>query len=114
MQSIEELEREAQAEACAASSTGALKELEIKYLGKSGLYTGLLRQIGQLPPEQKPTFGQKVNEAKARMQQVLDQRVRNLKQAERKEQFERERIDVTMPGHRVRMGHEHVLQQAAN
>jgi phenylalanyl-tRNA synthetase alpha chain len=114
MQSIDQLEREAQGEVCQAGTTTALKELEIKYLGKSGLYTGLLRQIGQLPPEEKPTFGQKVNEAKARLQALIDERGSELKGGERAEQFERERIDVTMPGKRPRYGNEHVLQQTAN
>src|SRR5690349_869394 len=114
MQSIEELEREAQAEVSAAGDTSALKELEIKYLGKSGLYTGLLRQIGQLPPAEKPTFGQKVNEAKARLQSLIDVKNGSLKGGELAEQFERERIDVTMPGRPTRYGNEHVLQQAAN
>src|SRR5687767_3192150 len=114
MSAIEELERQAAAEIDGAGSTGQLKELEIKYLGKSGLMTGLLRQIGSLPPEEKPAFGQKVNEAKARLQEKLEAREAGLKGGERAEQFERERIDVTMPGRPLRMGSEHVLQQTAN
>jgi phenylalanyl-tRNA synthetase alpha chain len=111
---IEELEREAHAEAQAAPNTRELKELEIKYLGKSGLYTGLLRQIGQLPPEEKPAFGQKVNEAKQRLQEVIDSRHAILKRQERAVEFEQERIDVTMPGRPQAVGYEHVLQQTTN
>src|SRR5205085_471231 len=113
MDSVETLEQEAQAAVAKAGSTRELRELEIKYLGKSGLITGLMRQIGQLPPDEKPTFGQKVNEAKNRVQALLEERESGLKQGERKEQFERERIDVTMPGAMRRVGLEHVLQQAA-
>jgi phenylalanyl-tRNA synthetase alpha chain len=114
MQPIEDLKAQAEAEIRAATTTAQLRELEIKYLGKSGLVTGLMRQIGSLPPEEKPTFGQKVNQAKADLQSLIDEREQGLKQAEQGQRFEAERIDVTMPGRPVRMGYEHVLQQTMN
>ena len=115
MDSVEALEREALAAAAAAADTAGLRDLEIKYLGKSGLITGLTRQIGSLPtPEEKRAFGAAVNDAKNRVQAALDERAGKLKVGERAEQFERERIDVTMPGSRMRIGLEHVLQQTAN
>jgi len=114
MDSIEQLEREAVAEVESAETTQALRDLEIKFLGKSGLYTGLLRQIGQLPADQKPTFGAKVNEAKAKLQSLIDARTEDLKTSERSAQFESEAIDVTMPGRPYRIGFEHVLQLTTN
>jgi len=114
MDSIEQLERDAFSQVAAATTTAELRELEIKFLGKSGLYTGLLRQIGQLPPEEKPTFGAKVNEAKTRLQSLIDERSAKLKDGELAAQFEAERIDFSMPGRPTRMGYEHVLQLAAN
>ncbi|OJU61674.1 MAG: phenylalanine--tRNA ligase subunit alpha [Armatimonadetes bacterium 55-13] len=114
MDLIEQLEREATSEVQAADSTATLRELEIKFLGKSGLYTGLLRQIGQLPAEEKPKFGAKVNEAKARLQAMIEERSADLKSGERSAQFEAERIDVTMPGRPLRVGYEHVLQLTTN
>lgn len=114
MDPIQHLEHEATAEVLGAISTAELRELEIKFLGKNGSYTGLLRQIGQLPPEEKPTFGAKVNEAKQRLQSLIDGRTESLKSGERAAQFEAERIDVTMPGRDQRMGFEHVLQLTTN
>lgn len=114
MHPIEALETQANGEIAEAGGTAALKELEIKFLGKSGLVTGLLRQIGQLPPEEKPGFGQKVNELKARLATKIEERHAGLKTGEQAGQFETDRIDVTMPGRRARVGTEHVLQQAAN
>jgi phenylalanyl-tRNA synthetase alpha chain len=111
---IEELEREAHAAVETATDTKQLKELEIRYLGKNGQYTGLLRQIGQLPPEEKPAFGQKVNEAKARLQSAIDDRFLMLKRGERSLEFERERIDITMPGRPIQVGYEHVMQKVMN
>lgn len=114
MQSVEEVESLASAEIKAATHTNELRELEIKYLGKNGLVTGLSRQIGSLPPEEKPAFGQKINESKRRLQELVDVRIADLKQNERASLYEAERIDVTMPGRPVRVGNEHVLQQAMN
>lgn len=114
MNGIAEVESQAKAETADASSTSQLKEIEIKYLGKQGLLTSLLRQIGSLPSEGKPKFGQAVNEAKARLQQLIQEREEALKGGERSEQFERERIDVTMPGPSLRFGIQHVLDQACD
>ncbi|HVT14120.1 MAG TPA: phenylalanine--tRNA ligase subunit alpha [Fimbriimonadaceae bacterium] len=115
MNSIEGLEREANAAIAAAAGTAQLRDIEIRYLGKTGSITGLTRQIGSLPtPEEKKAFGAAVNEAKNRVQAAIDERHATLKKNERAGQFERERIDVTMPSARLRVGQEHVLQQAAN
>lgn len=114
MQPIEALEQEAQAGVAAAKTTSELKELEIRYLGKSGEYTGLLRQIGSLPAEERPTFGQRVNEAKARLQALIDSRQDSLKGGEMEAQLEAEKIDITLPPRKGQVGYEHVMQQAMN
>jgi phenylalanyl-tRNA synthetase alpha chain len=111
MSAITELEAAAQAEIATATTTSQLRELEIKYLGKSGSLTGLMRGIGSLPPEEKPKFGQMVNEAKGRLQELIDSQVASLRQGELNAQFEAERIDVTLPGRRLKTGRPHVLGQ---
>ncbi len=97
-----------------AKSTAELREIELRYLGKNGSISGQRKQIGALPPEDRRSFGQKINETKARVQEVFDLRLEAVRCSERSEQYELERIDVTMPGMPVRMGIEHVLQQATN
>ncbi|MBI1756278.1 MAG: phenylalanine--tRNA ligase subunit alpha [Fimbriimonas ginsengisoli] len=114
MRTVEELEAEATAEIGAAARSAELRDLEIKYLGKSGLVTGVTRLIGALPAAEKPLFGQKVNEIKQRLQALIESRERELKSTEHASQFEAERIDVTMPGRLWRSGQQHVLQQAMN
>jgi len=114
MPDVAELEKTATQEIAGAGSSAQLKDLEIKYLGKNGLLTGLMKQIGSLPAEERKTFGQTVNDSKGRLQSLLDTRLDALKLNEREVQYEQERIDVTMPGMPVRMGREHVLQQATN
>lgn len=114
MQAIQEVESAALSDVSGAKSTAELRELEIRYLGKQGQLTGLLRQIGSLSQEERPKFGQLVNEAKARVQSAIDQREGSLKSSELSELFEKERLDVTMPGRPPKMGFEHVLQQTEN
>jgi phenylalanyl-tRNA synthetase alpha chain len=108
------LESAASDEVRAATSTTALREIEIKYLGKSGQLSSLMRGIGQLPAEERKPFGQRVNDASARLRSLLEARETDLKGGEREAQFQSERIDVTMPGARPRVGYEHILQQTTN
>lgn len=108
------LEKEALAEIYAASTTGELREIEIKFIGKNGSLSGLMRGIGQLPAEERKPFGQKVNESSARLRAEIEVREAVLKKAEQAVQFEAERIDVTMPGTSTQVGYEHILQQTTN
>jgi phenylalanyl-tRNA synthetase alpha chain len=112
MDQIRELEAEAEIMIAAATSTSDLKQLEIKFLGKSGSLSGLMRGIGGLAAEDRPKFGAAVNEAKDRLQALIQSRTEALQGGELAEQFEAERIDVTMPGRRQRFGTSHVLGQA--
>jgi phenylalanyl-tRNA synthetase alpha chain len=114
MPDVDELERTAVADISQANSLDALRAAELKYLGKSGLYTGLQKQIGSLPAEKRKEFGQLVNDSKNRVQGLLETRVELVGSSELLQQIEKERIDVTMPGAPARMGVEHVLQQATN
>lgn len=114
MQIIEQIESLAAASIADASNTKDLKALESRFLGKAGEFSGLMRQLGSLTAEERPAFGKALNDAKARLQSQIDARHRELKRGERAEQFEAERIDITMPGRRPQMGHEHVLQLAMN
>lgn len=114
MHGIDEIERKASAEIGDAGDTRGLKALEAKYLGKSGELTGLMRNLGTLPPEEKPAFGKAVNEAKQRLESQIVARLGDLKRSERVSQYEREQIDITMPGRRPPAGREHVLQLTMN
>lgn len=101
-------------EIASAETTTDLRELEVKFLGKSGVITLLSREIGKLPNDEKPAFGQKVNTIRKAVQDVLDQRIQAVRQQELQIQFEREKIDVTMPARPFRVGYEHILQQTIN
>lgn len=114
MQTPEDLQMSALSEIASAETTTDLRELEVKFLGKSGVITLLSREIGKLPNDEKPAFGQKVNTIRKAVQDVLDQRIQAVRQQELQIQFEREKIDVTMPARPFRVGYEHILQQTIN
>lgn len=114
MHAIETLEQQARAAISAVQTAAEARELELKYLGKNGEVTGLMKLIPTLSNEEKPTFGKLVNELKARLQAEIDARMADLKAAEQAVQFEAERIDVTMPSRAWRTGMEHILQQTEN
>ncbi|CAN1513153.1 PheS Phenylalanyl-tRNA synthetase alpha subunit [Fimbriimonadaceae bacterium] len=109
MENVGSLVLGAQEEITAAASTADLKQIEIKYLGKNGLITSLMRQMGSLSADEKPAFGAAVNSAKASAQQSIDERFLALRDAELAVRFEAEKIDVTMPGRQTRVGYAHIL-----
>ena len=111
MSSIEELVSQALAEVASAPSTASLREVESKFLGKNGSITGLMKQMGSLPAEEKPAFGAAVNTAKQKVASSISDRESGLKAGEQAAQFEAERIDITMPGRQPKLGYLHVLHQ---
>src|SRR5438105_10818524 len=96
---LQRIEAEAIAAIDAATGTKALDDLDNEYLGrKAGKLSGLQRSIGTLPNDQRPLFGQAVNEAAKRVQAALAARLAALEAAERAEREKAEAIDVTLPG----------------
>ncbi len=96
-------------EIAAAASLDALEQLRIKYLGKEGVMTRFMKQLGALPKEEKPAFGQVVNVAKNAVQAALDARKEAL--ASSGNVSIKGGIDVTMPGVRQGVGRRHPIHQ---
>jgi phenylalanyl-tRNA synthetase alpha chain len=114
MHTPEELQSAATAEIADATSTVQLRDIELRYLGKSGTIPGLMKLLGGLSKEDRPSFGQRINTAKSCVEAALQSKQAAVKVSEQASQFESEGIDVTMPGDRPRLGQEHILQQATN
>ena len=74
-----------------------LEELRVRYLGKKGELTGLLKQIGTLPHEERPKFGDKVNQVKQQVAQSLANKKAELEAQELAAAIASEKIDVTLP-----------------
>ncbi|MBA3989056.1 MAG: phenylalanine--tRNA ligase subunit alpha [Idiomarina sp.] len=98
---------QAQAAVDAASTPAELDEVRVNYMGKKGLLTEQLKQLGKLSPEERPQAGQLINQAKQTLQQLLNARNDELKQAEMNQQLAAEQIDVTLAGRRSQRGNMH-------
>ena len=78
----------------------ALEALRVHYLGRKGLLTAHLKNLGALPAEQRPAAGQQINQAKRALQQAIETRRESLEQASLNNRLRQESIDVTLPGRR--------------
>lgn len=92
-----------------AKEISAVEEIRVKYLGKKGELTGILKQLGSLSPEERPKVGQLVNVAKQKLDETIKAKVKEIKEIELEKALEKEKIDVTMPGKRKNLGYKHPL-----
>ncbi|MBI2953833.1 MAG: phenylalanine--tRNA ligase subunit alpha [Chloroflexi bacterium] len=104
---ITELREQALAELRALGRVEEIEPWRIKYLGKKGAVTSILRQLGALPPDERRAVGQVANETKTLLEAQLAQKENELKEAARAQAMERERIDVTLPGRPLALGQVH-------
>ena len=63
----------------AATEISKIEEIRVKYLGKKGELTGILKQLGSLSPEERPVVGQLVNKAKAQLEEQINLKLQRLK-----------------------------------
>ncbi|MGH7356077.1 MAG: phenylalanine--tRNA ligase subunit alpha [Candidatus Rokuibacteriota bacterium] len=97
-------------EAIARASTAAeLEQVRVRYLGRQGALTQLLRSLGTLPADERPLVGAAANEAKRGLEALLDDRLAAAQQTERRMRRAGERADLTLPGRRPRAGVVHPL-----
>jgi phenylalanyl-tRNA synthetase alpha chain len=96
----------------AAADLAALDQVRVRYLGKSGELTALLKQLGTLPAEERPAAGQEINQAKVAVQVAIDRRKVVLEEASLTARLAAERIDVSLPGRGRRPGGLHPVTRA--
>jgi len=93
-------------------SINELEKLRVKYLGrKEGIFTQLLKQMGELSPDQRPKIGKLINETKDKITQLLKEKIEALKSQEEAQKLIIERIDITLPGILPELGRLHPLTQ---
>lgn len=85
----------------------ALNEIRISYLGKKGALTEILKSMKDVAPEDRPKVGQLVNEARATLENRLDEMKAAFLKKQREEQIKKETIDVTLPARKPMVGHRH-------
>ncbi|OUN01013.1 MAG: phenylalanine--tRNA ligase subunit alpha [Firmicutes bacterium ZCTH02-B6] len=108
---IAQVRAEALAAVRAARSPEELEQVRIRYVGKKGELTQLLRGMGQVPPEERPVVGRLVNEARDAVEAELAARQRELAAAALETRLSAETIDVTLPGWAPVLGRRHPLTQ---
>lgn len=107
LKGLDALEAEATA-AVAAADEGALEDLRVRYLGRRGSLTAILRGLGDLPPEARPVVGQRANAVKAAIEGALEARRLALRAAARVG-LAADRLDSTLPGRPPMLGGLHPL-----
>lgn len=88
-----------------------IEQIRIKYLGKKGELTLVLRQMGQLSPEQRPVVGQLANEVRADIEAKIAELSELKKAEELQNSLKNESLDVTVPGKERKIGKLHPLTQ---
>ncbi|MCO4784421.1 phenylalanine--tRNA ligase subunit alpha [Marinomonas atlantica] len=98
MENLNQILADALAAVAASDNEAGLDEIRVQYLGKKGALTALLKQLGNVAPEDRPKFGQMVNEAKEQVQAKMNERKTALAAAALNAKLANETIDVTLSG----------------
>jgi phenylalanyl-tRNA synthetase alpha chain len=109
--SLDELEQQALQAVADAGTSATLDDVRVRYLGKKGLLTLQLKQLGALPAAERPVAGQEINRVKQQVQQAIEMRAGILQAAVLNEQLSSETIDVALPGRGQTHGGLHPVTQ---
>jgi phenylalanyl-tRNA synthetase alpha chain len=109
---IAQLRAEAEQAIAEATSTGALEEVRVRYLGRKAELPNLLRHVAELAPEQRAATGQAANEARQALTKAIEQRGEQLASEELEHRLERDHVDVTLPADPLpALGRLHLITQ---
>jgi len=98
MENLEQVTAQALTDVAAATDLRALDDVRVKYLGKKGEISALLKGLGKLSAEERPAAGARINVARDQVNEALEARKQSLEQASLNEKLSGETIDVTLPG----------------
>ena len=108
---IEEIKQKSIEEIKNLTDMKALEEIKIKYLGKKGELTAILKGMKDIAVEQRPVIGELVNDAKSTLEKIINQKEEEFKTIELNRKLEKEKIDITLPGSKLRRGSIHPLNR---
>lgn len=108
---LNEILNQAKEQIAEANVTGEINDLKIKFLGKKGEITSILKGMGKLSPEEKKSLGQAANAVRAEVEEIIDSKLQALKEVEKKARLAKEVIDVTEPGADIELGVKHPITQ---
>jgi phenylalanyl-tRNA synthetase alpha chain len=109
---LRQLIEQALQDTSASANLAALEELRVRWLGKKGVLTEQLKALGSLPAAERPAAGQRINEAKVRVQEAIEARRGELEQLEDEARLAAGQIDVTLPGRGEERGGLHPVTKA--
>ena len=92
-----------------AGDLKALEEVRVKYLGKKGELTAILKQMGSLSAEDRPVIGQLANQVRSEIEEEIAHAGFHLREKALDEKLAKERLDITLPGKKNPIGHQHPL-----
>lgn len=108
---LESIRKTALEEIEAADNTADLEHARVRYLGRKGELTQILRGLSGVSPEERKTVGQEANQAKQAIAAALEARKESLEAKALQERAQKDRIDLSLPGRRPRVGHKHPVSQ---
>lgn len=111
MADLQEIIQQAEQEISAVESLPELEQVKARFVGKKGLITAQMKQMATLPPEEKPKFGAKVNEAKKEVFGIIEAKQNAIKTAEINAKLASETIDVTLSGRNSEVGGVHPVNR---
>ena len=113
-QQLEQIKTAALEAIAAAKNSADCENIRVKYLGKKGELTAILKMMGGLSPEERPIMGQLVNTAKAEVEAALGVKVTEMQAAAEELKLKEETIDITMPAKADKTGKLHPLNTVLN
>ena len=108
-QELQRIKEEALSAIKSASDEQALQDVRVKYLGKKGEVTALLKGLGKLSPEERPKMGALVNAVRQALEEEIDALKTSMEVVAMNVRLEEEKIDITLPGRAPKTGHIHPL-----
>ena len=108
---LEQIKQEALAALESAATPAQLEELRVKFLGKKGELTAVLKMMGKLSPEERPIMGQIANSVRSEIEEKYEAQKASVNASVLEAKLQEEAIDVTIPGKTASMGHEHPMNK---
>lgn len=104
---LQKIKEEALARIKASQNPEALNDVRVSVLGKKGELTALLKSMKEVAPEERPAFGQLVNDTRAEIERVMEEAKKQMEQILLEMKLKTEVIDVTLPAKKNAIGHRH-------
>ena len=106
---LETIKQKALAALAEAKESAELESLRVKYLGKKGELTAVLKQMGKLSPEERPVIGQLANDVRELLTAEIEAQKAKLEEIKLEARLKDEAVDVTIPGQEKKLGHQHPM-----